>query len=70
MRTYKMVSDEKRLELLQLIHLHNMRINKAAKRLGIPYDNAKHINRVFLKDRRLKKIDYPERQNNRKGPIE
>lgn len=33
-------------------------IAKASKVTGIPYDNAKAINRTYLRERRIHKINY------------
>ena len=56
-----MVTDQQRAELVRLIHQENFSIAKAAKQSGVPYDNAKAINRTFLKEQRVKKINYKQR---------
>ena len=43
-----------------------MSIAKAAKTVGIPYDNAKAINRTYQREQRISKIDYKERYLARK----
>jgi molybdenum-dependent DNA-binding transcriptional regulator ModE len=53
-----MVTDQQRAELVRLIHQKDFSIAKAAKQSGVPYDNAKAINRTFLKEQRVKKINY------------
>jgi hypothetical protein len=41
-----------------LIHKTNYSIDQAAKMTGIPYDNAKAINRTYMREERIQKIDY------------
>ena len=57
-RQYVQVTDEQRMELIRLIHQENHSIAKASKLADIPYDNAKAINRTYLKERRVSKINY------------
>jgi molybdenum-dependent DNA-binding transcriptional regulator ModE len=57
-RQYVQVTDTQRLELIRLIHQEAYSIAKASKATGIPYDNAKAINRTYLKERRVNKINY------------
>jgi hypothetical protein len=57
-RQYVQVTDEQRRELVRLIHEHNYSIAKASKATDVPYDNAKAINRTYLKENRIKKINY------------
>jgi molybdenum-dependent DNA-binding transcriptional regulator ModE len=52
------VTDEQRSELVRLIHQEKYSIAKASKVTGIPYDNAKAINRTYLKEERIRKINY------------
>jgi hypothetical protein len=52
------VTDSQRLELIRLIHQEGHSIAKASKTTGIPYDNAKAINRTYLRERRVHKINY------------
>jgi molybdenum-dependent DNA-binding transcriptional regulator ModE len=60
-RQYIQVTDEQRRQLVRLIHDKNYSIAKAAKTCDIPYDNAKAINRTYLKESRVKKINYQQR---------
>ena len=53
MRQYVQVTDEQRRELVRLIHDENYSIARASKATGIPYDNAKAINRTYLRESRL-----------------
>ncbi len=46
---------------MRLIHDHNFSITKASKITKVPYDNAKAINRTYIKEKRIKKINYQER---------
>eukprot|EP00347_Sterkiella_histriomuscorum_P021946 403332220 len=57
-RQYVQVTDAQRSDLVRLIHEENCSIAKAAKITGIPYDNAKAINRTYLKEQRVNKINY------------
>jgi molybdenum-dependent DNA-binding transcriptional regulator ModE len=57
-RKYLQVTDEQRTLLVRLIHDKKYSIAKASKAAGIPYDNAKAINRTYLKEQRVNKIDY------------
>lgn len=57
-RQYVQVTDDQRRELVRLIHEHNYSIAKASKATDVPYDNAKAINRTYLKENRIKKINY------------
>ena len=57
-RQYEQVTDQQRHELIRLIHQESHSIAKASKATGIPYDNAKAINRTYLRERRVHKINY------------
>ena len=57
-RQYVQVTDSQRHELIRLIHSESHSIAKASKVTGIPYDNAKAINRTYLRERRVNKINY------------
>jgi molybdenum-dependent DNA-binding transcriptional regulator ModE len=57
-RKYVQVTDDQRVELIRLIHKEAHTIAKASKETGIPYDNAKAINRTYLRERRVSKINY------------
>lgn len=60
-RQYVQVTDEQRRELVRLIHEHNYSIAKASKATDVPYDNAKAINRTYIRDNIVKKINYQQR---------
>jgi transposase len=57
-RAYEKISNERRKALIELIEGDNLGIKVAAKTLGIPYENAKAILRVYRKDQRLKKCPH------------
>lgn len=57
-RQYVQVTDEQRRQLVHLIHIQNYSIAKASKVTGIPYDNAKAINRTYVREERIQKINY------------
>ncbi len=57
-RQYVQVTDTQRLELVHMIHTQGHSIAKASKMAGIPYDNAKAINRTYLREKRVNKINY------------
>jgi molybdenum-dependent DNA-binding transcriptional regulator ModE len=52
------VTDEQRRDLVRMIHNEGQSIASAAKLADIPYDNAKAINRTYLKEKRVHKINY------------
>ena len=56
------VTDEQRGELVRLIHEKGFSIARASKDTQIPYDNAKAINRTYMREKRVHKI------NQRGGP--
>ena len=60
-RNYVQIPDSKRVKLLKLIHDYKYSIARAARELDIPYDNAKFINRVYLTENRIEKIDHINR---------
>ncbi|CDW79994.1 UNKNOWN [Stylonychia lemnae] len=57
-RQYVQVTDVQRRELVRLIHEDGFSIAKASKITNIPYDNAKAINRTYLREKRIHKINY------------
>jgi len=57
-RQYVQVTDSQRRDLVRLIHEEGCSIAKASKVTGIPYDNAKAINRTYLREKRIHKINY------------
>lgn len=68
-RQYVQISDKKRNDLISIISTQNVSIARAAQILGIPYDNAKAINRTYQRERRITKIDYKERYNSRRTNV-
>ena len=57
-RQYVQVSDAQRIELIHLIHKEGYSIAGASKKTEIPYDNAKAINRTFMRERRINKLNF------------
>ena len=57
-RQYMQVTDEMRKELVRLIHEESYTIARASKATQIPYDNAKAINRTYIRESRTKKVNY------------
>lgn len=55
------MTDEERKELVDMIHEGGLTIAQAATALGVKYDNAKAINRTYLKQKRTVKIGYRQR---------
>ena len=51
------VTDEQRRELVRLIHDQGYSIARASKDTLIPYDNAKAINRTYMREKRVHKIN-------------
>ena len=51
-RVYQKVSDEERKALILLYSEDNLPIKVAAQRLGLKYENAKAILRVYRKENR------------------
>ena len=67
-RQYTQETDEQSAELVRLIHHEGCSIAKAPKKADIPYDNAKAINRTYMKEQRINKINYRQRYHrNRKN---
>ena len=60
------MTDEQRAELVRLIHEDGLSIAQAAKNTDVPYDNAKAINRTYIKERRVNKINYRQRYHRNK----
>lgn len=54
-KKYRLVSNEERKELIQLIHQQGLTIFRAAARLGIFYPTAKAINKVYTGEKRINK---------------
>ena len=53
-RKYECISDEDRLKLILLIRDFEMSCHKASKVLGIAYNNAKVIYRIYKNENRIK----------------
>ena len=53
-RKYECISDEDRLKLILLIKDFGMSCHKASKVLGIAYNNAKVIYRIYKNENRIK----------------
>ena len=51
-----LIPDEKRSYLIDLIHTQNMKITMAAQIADIPYENAKLINKIYIKNGRFHKL--------------
>jgi hypothetical protein len=52
-RKYRYISDLERLKLILLITEHNFNCSQAAKKLNIPYTNAKVIFKMFKEEGRV-----------------
>ena len=66
---YARVSDKKRDQLVRMTVHSGLTIAKAAKVLGIKYDNAKFIMRTYRLEKRTRKISHSERFQNRKRKV-
>lgn len=54
-RRYNVVSDEQRHALINLLLTENgLSLKKASEKVGIPYNNAKVIFRIYRKEGRIK----------------
>lgn len=51
-KQYTILNNTQRLELCRLIHEEGLTIKEAARRTGIPYPNAKAVNKTFERERR------------------
>ena len=56
-KQYELVSNDRRLQLIQLIHLKGLSISQAAKITKIYYPTAKAINKVYRLENRVFKND-------------
>ncbi len=54
-KKYVLLSNEQREELCVLIHRDGLTIKEAAKRTGIPYPNAKAVNKTYEREQRTDK---------------
>jgi hypothetical protein len=57
-KKYVSVPNEKRYELIRLIHQENMSIAQAAEKTGIYYPTAKAINKVFKQEKRTQRRSF------------
>ena len=53
-RKYDCITDEDRLKLILLIKDFGMSCHKASRILGISYNNAKVIHRIYKKEKRIR----------------
>jgi molybdenum-dependent DNA-binding transcriptional regulator ModE len=51
-KQYTLLANSQRLELCRLVHEEGLTIKEAARRTGIPYPNAKAVNKTFERERR------------------
>ncbi|TNV74386.1 hypothetical protein FGO68_gene3140 [Halteria grandinella] len=54
-KKYVLLSNQQREELCTLIHRDGLTIKEAARRTGIPYPNAKAVNKTYERERRTEK---------------
>ncbi len=54
-KKYVLLNNDQREELCRLIHDEGLSIKEAATRTGIPYPNAKAVNKTFERERRTDK---------------
>jgi transposase-like protein len=54
-KRYVLLSNEQREELCRLIHDEGLSIKEAASRTGVPYPNAKAVNKTFERESRTVK---------------
>lgn len=54
-KQYVLLTNIQRHELCRLIHEDGLTIKEASKRTGVPYPNAKAVNKIFEKERRTAK---------------
>ena len=70
-RHYQSISNDKRVELIRLVHEEKRSVKDAAKMLEIPYENAKAINKVYKREGRVeKKTCKVKRQKNKTAQVE
>ena len=60
-REYKKISNEKRKLLIDTVNEQGLKIKQAAAQLGIPYENAKAIFRVYRNEMRVDKCKHRSR---------
>lgn len=54
-KKYILLTNKQRMELCRLIHVEGLTIKEAAKVSGIPYPNAKAVNKIFEREKRTQK---------------
>ena len=64
-RKYAKVDDEDRVSLINLIQNEGKTIKQAALDIGISYENAKAIHRVYKKEKRTQKRQTRKRAKQR-----
>jgi hypothetical protein len=52
---YVLLTNKQRLELCRLIHHEGLTIKEAARVSGIPYPNAKAVNKIYEREQRTNK---------------
>lgn len=57
-KKYVLLTNEQRAELCRLIHKDGLTIREAARRLNIPYPNAKAVNKVYERENRTEKRNF------------
>ena len=57
-KQYRKLTDQERRSLIDLIHKEGYSIKKASLILGIPYANAKVVNKTFLLENRTSKKHF------------
>jgi len=54
-KKYTLLTNDQREELCRLIHDEGLTIKEASVRTGVPYPNAKAVNKTFERERRTDK---------------
>jgi len=54
-KKYTLLTNKQRMELCRLIHHEGLTIKEAARVTGIPYPNAKAVNKTFEREQRTQK---------------
>lgn len=60
-RRYEKIGNEKRKELIDVVNQQGLKIKQASALLGIPYENAKAIFRVYRNEMRTDKCKHRAR---------
>lgn len=69
-KKYEPVPNDKRAQLVELIHNHGYTISQAASMAGIYYPTAKAINKVYVKENRTDKKAFRIRKKKLMGSPE